>query len=367
MKLKRYFSLLTLILLGSFGPAPARAQNSTAADVLFEQAKARMQAGLIKDACPMFEDSLRLDPAPITLYELADCRAQLGEILSAVRRFEEYLRTVASLPAEKKAKHEQLGYVSKARTQVETLKTQLPKVSFILPPSLPADARVERDGEVLSTASLTVALPIDPGDHIAKVIVPGKKPTETKFSVAKGETKTVELAYEDTPESAPVASASPAPPPPPKPSSDALPVPPGPPQEHRSQGSATQVNPWRIVGYSALGLGGAAALAGGILGGINLSRKNELHKKCPRDDASGTFQCGGETKEADRERFLQTQTIGLAATVLLSVGLPVAAGGWGVLMWGPSGKEDRGGKASLRMNIAGLGTKGAFFSMDGAW
>jgi hypothetical protein len=60
---------LAVLLAG----APARAQSSTSARVLFREARTLMDKGRFEEACPKLEESLRLDHGMGTQFNLAHC------------------------------------------------------------------------------------------------------------------------------------------------------------------------------------------------------------------------------------------------------------------------------------------------------
>src|SRR4051794_26464548 len=63
-------------------PAPS-AQDQAAAEGLFNDAKKLVADGKFADACPKFEESQRLDPAPGTQFNLAECYEHIGRTASA--------------------------------------------------------------------------------------------------------------------------------------------------------------------------------------------------------------------------------------------------------------------------------------------
>src|SRR5262245_40354409 len=84
-------SVLASALLVS---APAFAQpkrDAVAADYLFREARKASRAGNYAKACPLFAESLRLDPGAGTLMNLADCEEHLGQIASAWEHWREAL------------------------------------------------------------------------------------------------------------------------------------------------------------------------------------------------------------------------------------------------------------------------------------
>lgn len=69
--------------------ALAATPTATQADELFTRAKAELKAGRVKEACGLFAESHRLEPALGALLNLASCYEQQGRLASAFLRFNE--------------------------------------------------------------------------------------------------------------------------------------------------------------------------------------------------------------------------------------------------------------------------------------
>ena len=65
-------------------PALAFAQD---AETLFREGRVAAEAGNYTVACPKFEESYKLDPAPGTLLNLADCEENRGQLVKAWQHF----------------------------------------------------------------------------------------------------------------------------------------------------------------------------------------------------------------------------------------------------------------------------------------
>src|SRR5450631_560862 len=78
-------------LLLILAPVMARADGAdpAAADVLFREGRRDADAGNYALACPKFEESFRLDPAPGTLLNLADCEENRGQLTRAWQHFQQ--------------------------------------------------------------------------------------------------------------------------------------------------------------------------------------------------------------------------------------------------------------------------------------
>src|SRR5262249_12998089 len=150
--------LATVILFVAF---PAGAQSKALAEAAFKEARRLVRQGKVAEACPKFEASLKLDPAPGTQLNLADCYARLGRTASAWAIFVEV--------AEKDTK---AARAAEARRRAKALE---PKLSRLTVSAENADGlRVTRDGDDI-TALLGVAVPVDPGRHVVAAMRGGDK------------------------------------------------------------------------------------------------------------------------------------------------------------------------------------------------
>ena len=96
------------VLVGAWlalAPSSARAQDANAEE-LFRRAKALMTANKHAEACPMLEESYRLEKAMGTLLNLALCHEKIGKVASAWVEFRavEQQARAASPPREDRAK-----------------------------------------------------------------------------------------------------------------------------------------------------------------------------------------------------------------------------------------------------------------------
>src|SRR5450432_3403221 len=79
----RFFLALPIGLATMAAPSFARADDSAAAQALFDQGKKAMAALNYAEACPKLEESYRLQEALGTLLNLADCYQRQGKLASA--------------------------------------------------------------------------------------------------------------------------------------------------------------------------------------------------------------------------------------------------------------------------------------------
>jgi hypothetical protein len=180
----RQSSALTLLLalLSASSPALGQTRDPATAEALFRQGRQAVEAQDYARACPKFAESQRLDPAVGTLMNWAACEEKLGKLASAWQRWRE---AIDALPP----KDDRLTY---AEQRVAEIEKRLPKLVVALVGD-PA-AKVSRDDVELGPASLGVALPVDPGEHVVLVRMPGHATNKTTVVIGEAENKRVEVS-----------------------------------------------------------------------------------------------------------------------------------------------------------------------------
>jgi hypothetical protein len=287
-------------------------QDAAAADALFQRGKEAMAKGDLATACAALAESQRLDPAVGTLLNLADCEERAGKLASATAHFQE---ARDKLPAGDYR-------IPFAETRMASLGPRLPKLAVVPARGLPAGAVVLRDEAVLGPASFGVALPVDPGVHIATLRTPGHADARVEIALREGETKTVEL----TPGARLLASRG----------DDASP-------------GATSGRTQRVVGLALGGAGIAGLALGTVFGLVSKSTYDGALRDCP----TGPTSCNdaGVTAGADAHTQATISTVAFVAGGLL------AAGGATLYLTAP--KSDRVG---LRASVTGSG-----LGVGGVW
>src|SRR5262245_41606279 len=105
----------------------AAAQDSVAAEALFQQAREAMKASDWAGACAKFTESQRLGPAVGTLLNLAYCSEKLGRVATA---WQHYRQALDQLPPG----DERIG---PARDRIEALQPRLPRIVLTLHAAAP--------------------------------------------------------------------------------------------------------------------------------------------------------------------------------------------------------------------------------------
>jgi hypothetical protein len=243
--------LVLLVALAGAGlllsPSIARADDAAHAEELFKAGRAALDKGDFHEACAQFAASLKLNPRPNVTFNLAGCEEHEGRLTDARRHWQEGLHAIEATDER----------ASVAKERIADLDRKIPSLTLRLQASVPAAATVTVDG---AAANTSVALPVNPGEHVIVVTAPGYGESRTTVLVVAGEHKEVTLL-----------------PPPPSSSSTAPPPPPPPPAPEDDAGRRTR----RTAGLVLTGVGVVGVLAAGITGGILLARNGTIHTDCP--------------------------------------------------------------------------------------
>ncbi|WP_437727808.1 hypothetical protein [Sorangium sp. So ce861] len=325
----RRIAPLALVLCPLAVAAPAAAQESAAAEALFNQGLADMEAGRYEAGCKAIAESHRLEPKLGALFTLATCEARWGRIAAAVAHFGEYLAQYEQLPPEQKSRQGERPKV--ARQERDKLAPLVPELSLALPPGAPAGTVVKRDGDVVGSTALGASVPVEPGEHVVSTQAPGGSVWETRIQLARGEKKRIELQVND-------AGAAPA---------------------GGASGRRTAV-------YVAGGVGVAGLVLGGITGALTLGKKSIVDKHCGSgigsSDETACDQIGLDAADS-------ASATGLVSTIGFGVGL-VGLGAAAVLyLTEPKQSEPAAGATSrrIRAGVLAAGPEGVVLGASGAW
>lgn len=165
--------LLAVLVLGasSTRAVPARAQSaeSQAAEALFRQAKALLDAGDHEPACEKFKASQALEPGLGTLLYLGDCYERAGRFASALRTFRE--------AAELAEQRQDQARLRLARVRVSALEPRAPTLEIQQGPAPQAvDLQITVGGAPLPEAELGRRVARDAGRYEIRFSAPGYEP-----------------------------------------------------------------------------------------------------------------------------------------------------------------------------------------------
>ena len=288
--------------------AVAQTHDAAAGETLFQEGRRLMRNREFGPACAKLEESYRLDPATGTLLNLAECEEQLGRTATAWQHW----RTAADqMPSGDKRRSTAIG-------RAAGLEKNLARLTITLPPSAPPNAVVKRDGVALGAASLGLALPVDPGNHMLVVIAPGREKREVEVSLRAREQRAVVIevgaASEPAPSAAIAKPSNPSPAPDPKsgPVETALRIAP-------TSEPSTPTFGYALLGAGALGLG-----AGVFFMTQAMAARLDASAVCP--DVGGAHRClssAGPALERDKRNSLLADISTGAGLVAVGAGLYV--------------------------------------------
>ena len=253
-----------------------------------------MDAKKFAPACPKLEQATKLLPTGIgTRLALAECYVGLGRLASAQGQY---------LQAEALARAAKDPRAKEAASEAAKLKPKLATIRLIIPDELRSveGLSITWDGFALDPATWETAIPVDTGKHIIEATASSWRPWREEVTI-EGKERAFEQKVpmlEKLPEEKP------------KPPPDDVPKKPPP-------STSTWMRP---VGIAGAGVGVASLIAGGVLGGLAMSRfdASNAEGKC---DAKNFCNAVGVT--------LRGESLGFArgSTVLIPVGAALTAGG----------------------------------------
>ena len=177
------FALALALTLGSAVAHADVAADKARADELFKAGRALAKDAKWSVACPKFEESQRLDPAPGTLLNLGVCHARTGKNALA------YAELAESLSIAQRAKR--ADRVTIAHDELTLLEPKIARVTMNAPTE--PNVTVTVDGRTIAPMALGVAQVVEPGTHTLRAVAPGKKAWEQSIAVTAGERRAVDV------------------------------------------------------------------------------------------------------------------------------------------------------------------------------
>lgn len=291
---------------GASDPAPA--VDPAAAEALFAKGRKLMESGKNAEACPIFDESYRLDPAPGTLLNIAACSRIAGKTATSWSQF-----VAAGREFRRRNDPRRAAF---AEDQAKSIEPMLAYVRIHVSEPVPG-LTITRDGTVLKEASLDTKLPMDPGAHDVVVEAQGRKRVVLKLEAEARTTKDwIIPPLEIDPDAGKKKSGDTA-------ASDEL---------------AARGRTQRIAGIVVGSVGIASLIAGAVFVGLSATRASDLEGLCPNKRCSTD-----EAKSALDEANLFSN----AANGLLIAGGVVAATGLVVILTAPSAPSVKGAQVEL--------------------
>jgi hypothetical protein len=266
---------LILTLASSVAQADPSAAELASARDMFSEARRAEDAGRWAEALVKLKAIANVKLTPQVRFHLGLCQEHTGHLVEALNSFE---------LARAEATEQGVGAVmDEARDHAASVRSRVPKLLIVLPAG--ADAKVEVDGQAISSGLLARPLPFDPGRHTISASAPGQAFSH-EVTISERDEKRIDVVFTAVPVApAPkVAAAPPAPASPSPPSS--------PPAPTASSDTGTSARGSSTVGWVIVGAGGAA-LAGAALTAVlhqgalkNIDDVCPSHMDCPRSQQS---------------------------------------------------------------------------------
>lgn len=161
--------------------APAAA-DETPAERLFRDGRALMLDGRFDDACPMLEESHRLEPHVGTLLNVAACHERQGKVASA---WVDYQKALTAARAE--------GQAERAQLAAERIKVLEPRVPWLRISSTVDDVAIALDGGRIEHVAWGQEMPVDPGPHVVTAERGGAKVFEERLELRESDHRSVRI------------------------------------------------------------------------------------------------------------------------------------------------------------------------------
>ncbi len=289
------------VLVGFWVALPARAADATdaretLAETLFAEGRTHLLAQKYDKACPLFAESLRLDPASGTALNLALCQERQGKLASAWASY----KTVLSLaqnehkPAREKLAEQRMGELRGRRSAL---------VVSVSPTVRRPGLSLELDGVLLPESAWGAPYPVDGGSHALRATAAERADWQSDVTLAdEGDTKVVEV---------PLLRALVA----------LVPVTPAP----ATSSSASEDKPPRRRGWTSVALGSTAAsvtvtaLAVGAYYGLQAkSHWDERTRLCPEAQTVCSDAAVNAGRSAERAAGISTAafSVGIASAAV---------------------------------------------------
>jgi hypothetical protein len=284
------FSSAFVLASVCLGPASAFAEDSVdeqRINALFAEARAAFVANDFAEACPKFEEVVRLKPGLGARIGLGDCYRAQGRRAKAWEVYKGVVDDVPTLVKQAKGFTEQSKVKKRgeeAQSRIDEIEPKLGWIVLVVPDAVKnlEGLVLQVDGSSIDTAKFGIRMPVDRGEHVVDVSAKGKKTWDKTVALVEG--AELSVAIQPLEDDVPPVKSGPTPPPGPnqpevKPPPDPI-VPVGgnkpppdtikPVPDTKSEFFSTQ----RIIGLS-LGIVGAGAMIGGAVFGSQAIEKRD--------------------------------------------------------------------------------------------
>jgi hypothetical protein len=320
------------LLLGATVTVAAEVPGSerASAQSLLDEARQLMAQDKYAEACPKFEESVRMASLSGTMISLADCYEKQGRLATAWSMF------ISAATAARRGGNDEREV--EARTRAAALEEKLPKILIDVGGSRELlGLEVKRDDALVDPGQLSAAIPADPGEHRITVSALAHRPWETTVEAKPGEVVTVTVpsleaevaAAENGIEVSPEVQApiSIAPPP--------------------SAGLGARKTMALVTG----GVGLLGVAAGSVFGLTSKSKHDKADEHC----------VGGACRDAEGVTLRdEARSMGNISTVAFIVGAAGLAGGAALWLTAPKTQTAALGLKQIAIGPTGITLRGAW-------
>jgi hypothetical protein len=226
-------------------PPAAAPDDRDRAERLFDQAIGLVDLGRWDEACPLFRESARAEPAVGSLLNVARCSAREGKVAQAAREYRDVLSLNVRTPDPERRK----AVDGQVRELLAKIEPRVPRITVVVAPAVAA-ATVLVDGERIDRKGAFIEVEV--GEHAIVVEAEGFISGHATVSIREGERKTVPVRLERLGQTAP--------PPPP-----------------------SALSPVTVAGLVTGQIGLAGLALGGALVAVAADRASEVRQICGPD------------------------------------------------------------------------------------
>lgn len=232
---------------------------------------------------------------------------------------------------------------AEAANELNALTPRIPWITIDVQGAAPESVSLTIDGVALPPQQAGVPRPVNPGQRKVQG-VSGDERIEQSATFAEGERKTVVLKFAPRP-----VTAAPPPGEPQQPAGGLV-IPPAQDAGAPPPASRTSAGGGRVLGFVALGVGGAGLVVSGITGLVAMSKKGDIDDS----DSCDGLRCNPE-EESLVDGYNQMRT---ASTASFFIGLGLAGVGT-ILILSSSSSEEKPGVA-LMLGPGSANVRGSF-------
>ncbi|MBN2530772.1 MAG: tetratricopeptide repeat protein [Deltaproteobacteria bacterium] len=306
-----FFSFLIAIIWGGTALAQDTAMRDAAAREAYADAKNLFENEKYEDAASRFREAYALKPSWKILYNIGQCEAAAKNHGLALEAFERYLSEGGDdIFTERREKV--ISEVDRLRRMVGYVQVKAPDGTIIFIND------IER-----GTSPILMGLPVSAGvQHKIRGTWNNEELPAQNFRVTGAQTVVVEFSSPtentDASDETIVQPVIPV-----DTSVEKDPPTAAPPEESMTTAKSDKFRKMRLVGWILTGVGAGTLIGGGVLGGMAISKNNDLKKECGNDP------CPEKANDVDSNIKMAN-----ASTGLLIGGGVVAAAGTALLIVG---------------------------------